>query len=225
MDVNEALLAPTKLYSRSEVLDRPSPVPASAGIYGWYFDAPLGDVPVSTAHLWQGHRLLYVGIAPKRPALSGKRSTRTLRDRVLEHYNLNAAGSTLRLTLGCLMGLELRRIASKKHPGTAKRMTFGRQGEVHLNVWMAAHARVVWHACADAWTIEHELMKQLVLPLNLDANGHSPYHAQLTAMRANAKLRAHAIPRFRSEPLCRGVADVTCGLRLVGASCCWAASS
>jgi hypothetical protein len=42
------------------------------------------------------------------------------------HYRGNTAGSTLRLTLGCLLGLELRRV------GSGKRMTFGKAGEATL---------------------------------------------------------------------------------------------
>ncbi|WP_374939609.1 GIY-YIG nuclease family protein [Streptomyces sp. UH6] len=49
-------------------------------------------------------------------------STQNLRKRVRYHCRGNAAGSTLRLTLGCLPGLELRRV------GSGKRMTFGKAG-------------------------------------------------------------------------------------------------
>ncbi|MFF8174696.1 GIY-YIG nuclease family protein [Streptomyces chartreusis] len=53
--------------------------------------------------------------------MANRTSTQNLRKRVRHHYRGNAAGSTLRLTLGCLLGLELRRV------GGGKRMTF-RQG-------------------------------------------------------------------------------------------------
>ncbi len=190
----DALLRPRRLYSRAEVLNRPSPVPAKAGAYGWYFDLPPGETPIADSHEWDGHRLLYVGIAPKKPPASGKPNARTVADRIREHYNLNAYGSTLRLSLGCLLGLELRRIASKKHPGDAKRMTFGRDGERQLNEWMSAHARVVWEACADAWDVEHDLLQRLALPLNLDANSHSSFHEHLSELRGKAKARARQLP-------------------------------
>jgi hypothetical protein len=54
------------------------------------------------------------------------------------HFRGNAAGSTLRLMLGCLVGLELRRVSS------GKRMTFGEAGEAALGQWTANHARVCW---------------------------------------------------------------------------------
>ncbi|MEU6812984.1 GIY-YIG nuclease family protein [Streptomyces sp. NPDC046831] len=101
---------------------RPSPVPAAAGVYGWHFKQPLHPV-------LDAGRLLYVGIAPR--YIAKRTSTQNLRKRVRYHYRGNAAGSTLRLTLGCLLGLELRRV------GSGKRMTFGRAGETTLSQWMA----------------------------------------------------------------------------------------
>ncbi|MEV6500759.1 GIY-YIG nuclease family protein [Streptomyces prunicolor] len=65
--------------------------------------------------------MLYVGIAPR--YMANRTSTQNLRKRVRYHYRGNAAGSTLRLTLGSLLGLELRRV------GSGKRMTFGKAGE------------------------------------------------------------------------------------------------
>ena len=40
-----ALLTPTKLWTRTEVLARPCPVPASAGVYAWFFDSFPQGVP------------------------------------------------------------------------------------------------------------------------------------------------------------------------------------
>jgi hypothetical protein len=99
----EFLQRPERLWSRAEVLTRPTPVPPVSGVYGWHFanapDSALGS-----------NRLLYVGIAPRhmRPRVSRQ----SLRTRIRYHFRGNAAGSTLRLTLGCLLGLELRRVGS-----------------------------------------------------------------------------------------------------------------
>ncbi|MEU1194017.1 GIY-YIG nuclease family protein [Streptomyces sp. NPDC005859] len=46
--------------------------------------------------------------------MANRTSTQNLRKRVRYHYRGNAAGSTLRLTLGCLLGLDLRRVGSGK---------------------------------------------------------------------------------------------------------------
>ncbi|HEV8559512.1 MAG TPA: hypothetical protein VGR06_24485, partial [Actinophytocola sp.] len=54
--------------------------------------------------------LLYVGIAPRH--IATRISRQNVRSRVRCHFQGNAEGSTLRLTLGCLLGLELRRVGS-----------------------------------------------------------------------------------------------------------------
>jgi hypothetical protein len=117
-----------------EVLARPSPVPAVAGIYAWYF-SPL-PIAVDTSGCVQvdGWRLLFVGISPKPPPANGAAASRQqLRSRLRQHYRGNAASSTLRLTLGCLLagqlGLQLRRV------GGGQRLTFA-DGEQVLSAWM-----------------------------------------------------------------------------------------
>jgi hypothetical protein len=70
-------------------------------------------------------------IAPSAPPRSGKQASKqSLWHRVRYHYRGNAEGSTLRLTLGCLLadplGIKLRRV------GSGKRLTFG-LGEMKLS--------------------------------------------------------------------------------------------
>jgi hypothetical protein len=84
----------------------------------------------------EADRLLYVGIAPRR--ISTRTSRQNLRKRIRYHFRGNAYGSTLRLTLGCLLGLQLRRV------GSGTRLTFGPASEQTLSEWMAEHARVCW---------------------------------------------------------------------------------
>ncbi|MET7726242.1 GIY-YIG nuclease family protein [Streptomyces mirabilis] len=166
-----ALTAPDRLWSAQEVLLRPSPVSAAAGVYGWHFEkAPCPDLDAG--------RLLYVGIAPR--YMANRTSTQNLRKRVRYHYRGNAAGSTLRLTLGCLLGIELRRV------GSGKRMTFVKAGEATLSQWMAENARVCWIERDEPWTMESELISQLDLPLNLGQNRHNLFHGRLTEVRSQA---------------------------------------
>ncbi|MBQ1124632.1 hypothetical protein KBY19_31960 [Streptomyces sp. B15] len=174
-----ALTSPDRLWSAQEVLMRPSPVPAAAGVYGWHFEqAPHQDLDAG--------RLLYVGIAPR--YMANRTSTQNLRKRVRYHYRGNAAGSTLRLTLGCLLGLELRRV------GSGKRMTFGKAGEATLSQWMAENAQVCWIEHSKPWSLESQLISQLDLPLNLDQNDHNPFHGRLKDMRAEARHLARDLP-------------------------------
>ncbi|MEU4699814.1 GIY-YIG nuclease family protein [Nonomuraea dietziae] len=115
-------LEPDRLWRAAEVLTRPSPIPAASGVYGWHFEqSPDPRLPAG--------QLLYVGTAPRRMAI--RISRQNLRTRVRYHFRGNAEGPTLRLTLGCLLGLELRRV------GSERRLTFGQADEKELTTWMA----------------------------------------------------------------------------------------
>jgi hypothetical protein len=110
--------------------------------------------------------------------MANRTSTQNLRKRVRYHYRGNAAGSTLRLTLGCLLGLELRRVGS---------------GEATLSQWMADNARVCWIERSEPWDLESKLISQLDLPLNLDQNRHNAFHSRLKELRAQARQRAREL--------------------------------
>ncbi|MEU8684228.1 GIY-YIG nuclease family protein [Streptomyces sp. NPDC048611] len=120
--------------------------------------------------------------------MANRTSTQNLRKRVRYHYRGNAAGSTLRLTLGCLLGLELRRV------GSGKRMTFCQVGEAALSQWMADNARVCWVEQDEPWTSESQIISQFDLPLNLDQNRHNAFHSRLKELRAQARQRARELP-------------------------------
>jgi hypothetical protein len=101
------------------------------------------------------------------PETANHPSRQALYHRLRYHMQGNAEGSTLRLTLGCLLsarlGIGLRRV------GSGTRLTFS-IGEERVSQWMAEHARVVWHACEEPWKLEEELIRSVCLPLNLDQN-------------------------------------------------------
>lgn len=189
----EALLRPSRLFHAEEVRGRNCPVPAAPGVYAWYFTSPPPLVPTGGCHTQDEAVLLYVGISPKAPPGNGRSPSRqTIRSRIRYHYRGNAAGSTLRLTLGSLLaeelGIGLRRV------GSGNRMTFGREGEKRLTAWMAEHARVVWTVTDQPWKLEEELIRSCVLPLNLDQNRHSPFHSQLSGLRAAQRAHARLLP-------------------------------
>lgn len=186
------LLAPARLFTRTDVLARPSAVPAAAGVYAWYFDEVPDQVPVDGCRSAHGHTLLYVGISPKRPSADGlKLSRQTLRTRVRYHYRGNAYGSTLRLTLGSLLaaelGIQLRLV------GSGTRLTFS-SGEATLSDWMDRHAKVCWLETPTPWLLEHELIQNVSLPLNLDQNRHSSFWQDLSAIRASQRTLARSLP-------------------------------
>ncbi len=85
-----ALLTPTKLWTRTEVLGRPCPVPTSAGVYAWFFDSFPKGVPTDGLVCSSGFALLYVGISPRRPSAVGSASRQTIRSRLRYHFQGNA---------------------------------------------------------------------------------------------------------------------------------------
>jgi hypothetical protein len=185
------ILRPKRLWTRSEVLSRPSPVPRASGIYAWYFRA-LEKVPESDCHSVNGLRLLYIGISPSAPPKNGKGPSRqTLYHRIRYHMRGNAEGSTLRLSLGCILadqlGIELRRV------GSGNRLTFSR-GEERLSQWMDENARVVWTLCDEPWELERELIAAIDLPLNLDLNATNTFFPVLSELRRTAKVKARQLP-------------------------------
>ncbi|MFJ8030526.1 GIY-YIG nuclease family protein [Streptomyces sp. NPDC096032] len=92
----------------------------------------------------------------------------------LYKFRGNAEGSTLRLSLGCLLDLELRRV------GSGKRLTFGQAGEAKLSQWMADNARVCWVEHDEPWTLES--LPWSLPCVNLIAAG---YLLPLTVIRSN----------------------------------------
>ena len=163
------------------------------GVYSWYFKKIPPVVPITGCVEQEGKTLLYIGISPSAPPSNGKLPSRqSLWHRVRYHYRGNAEGSTLRLTLGCLLaadlGIELRRV------GSGKRLTFGDTGEAKLSEWMGLNAFVALQVCDRPWELEAKLIRETCLPLNLDQNRHSTFHAELTALRKAAKQRARELP-------------------------------
>jgi len=184
---------PTRLWSRAEVVSHPCPVPSEPGIYAWFFKEIPPRVPADGCREFDRMRLLYVGISPKAPPKAGGRpSKQNLRTRIRTHYRGNASGSTLRLSLGCLLaktlGIELRR------HGDSERLHFGKAGEENLSAWMARNAFVAWHLHPAPWEAEASIINELSLPLNLDHNTDHEFHDELAALRRQMRRRARELP-------------------------------
>ena len=178
--------------TRAQVLTTPCPVPATPGVYGWWFRELPAEINTSGCAKKDGLTLLYTGISPSAPPTNGKSpSKQSIRTRIKTHYTGNAAGSTLRLTLGCLLsdrlGIELRLV------GSGKRLTFV-AGEKVLSEWMAENALVSWVLNPEPWVLEHQLISSLDVPLNLDANAHNSFFPTLKAARQSARDRARELP-------------------------------
>lgn len=190
---------PPRLWTRQEIIAKPSPVPREPGVYGWYFRNLPGSVHVADCLRYDDLVLAYVGISPKAPPTSGKPpSSQTLRSRIRYHLTGNCYGSTLRLTLGCLLaddlGIQLRRVSA------SGRMTFG-PGERVLSEWLAENAYVTWLVNPRPWELEERLIRKLSLPLNLDQNQDHPFYPALSTMRREAKRLAGDLPILQNKAL------------------------
>lgn len=190
----QQLLRPARLYTWSELAANQQLLLARSGVYAWFFDAVPRHVPTAECRTHAGGTLLYIGIAPKAPPKNGKPPSKaSLRSRIRNHFRGTADGSTLRLTLGCLLAPELD--LSLRRVGSGSRMTFTHEGEARLSAWMAANARVCWVEHSTPWALEAELIATLALPLNLDQNARHVFHATLSNIRALAKAEARSKPR------------------------------
>ena len=192
LKIIETLTSSARLWSRAEVPATPCPVPPRSGVYAWFFQELPPPLDENGCLMRDGLCLLYVGISPKRPPRNGKPPSRgTLRSRIQNHFRGDAKGSTLRLTLGCLLaeslGIELRRI------GSGKRRTFS-TGEQLLSEWMARNAHVCWVECPEPWKVEGAAISQLSLPLNIDQNAAHRFCATLKAIRLAATTKANRLP-------------------------------
>jgi hypothetical protein len=192
---NEVLaqLGRQRIYSREEVLAKPSPVPSVAGLYAWFFQELPGNFSTDNCMSRDGLRLLYVGISPDKRSKPSSKST--LKKRILTHYRGNAEGSTLRRTLGVLIagesGFPLCRV------GSGKRMTFTHLGEQALDTWMSRNAFVAWIEHPAPWEIERDLLGRVSCPLNISGNAHHPFSREMN------RLRREAIQTARNSPIAR----------------------
>ena len=186
----EEILNPKVLYSRSDVLSKPSPVPTANGIYAWYFDEVPGITPTAGCVTSNGKTLLYLGISPDKA--SKPNSTQNLNKRVTYHYRGNAEGSTLRRTLGILLtdisGYPLRRV------GSGRRMTLTNSGETWLSEWMQDNAFVCWMTHEVPWELESELISASRVPLNIRGNESHSFYPELRSIRQQALNKARELP-------------------------------
>jgi hypothetical protein len=189
----QQLTRPSRLWSRAEVLARPSPAPAAPGIYAWYFRELPGCVDAADCVRNGDSTLLYIGISPAAPPKNGKPpSRRTLRSRIRSHFKTDASRSTLRLTLGCLLA---RQLGIELRVGRGDRINFG-AGERVISEWMDRYALVCWVKCAEPWKVEEEAISSISLPLNLDRNSHHRFYAKLKEIRSEARQGAKNLPQL-----------------------------
>lgn len=168
------------------ILGRPCPVPQASGVYAWYFKNIPSIVPASNCNELGNYKLLYVGIAP-----SSGTSSATLRSRIRTHFRANASGSTLRLTLGCILREQL---GLRLQPtGRTARLTF-MDGESILSGWLGNNALATCVPCDRPWEIESSIIRSISLPLNLRHNNEHPFYEKLLEIRRTCRQEARGLP-------------------------------
>ena len=190
-EVIEKLTNPERLYSRSEVLAKSSPVPKARGIYAWYFQNMPVSVPTDGCKVMDGKTLLYAGISPNRASSQG-----TVYKRITQHYKSKARSSTLRKSLGVLLyGQDSTplRITSMKE---SNKFSLTPEYEEKLNYWMMENAFVCWLEHEEPWNVEHGFIGSVLLPLNIDGSGH-PFSRLLGDMRIDAQDQAKGLPPLK----------------------------
>ena len=186
----DELITPERLYSRQEILSKPSPIPEISGVYGWFFRDVPPFVLTEGCIRHQNMTLLYIGISPDKK--NKPQSRQHLKKRITNHYAGNAEGSTLRRSLGILLTPEshypLRRV------GSGRRMTFTHNGEQWLDAWMEKNAYVFWVEHETPWELEEDLLSALSLPLNIQGNRSHPFAIELNRLRKEAIHNARELP-------------------------------
>jgi hypothetical protein len=177
----EALLHPERLYRVAELRDSPTQIPRHGGIYAWWFSKAPPDVSIDNTAAYEGRRLLYVGIAPRKPSVAGSVSDSTLRNRLRNHCRGPVASSTLRRTLAVLLKVEVDLSISRTKAGKLK---MSREHEARLTQWMDENARVLWAVSSAPWEVEDHLIQGAVrLPLNIRGSA-DPFAKVLSNLRS-----------------------------------------
>jgi hypothetical protein len=154
-------------------------------VYAFYFSKNPPTVAVENCISCEENILLYVGIAPRKSVTP---SHATLRTRIPFHLWGNAYGSTLRLSLGCLLtqSLGLRLQAGSGGKG----LTFGQSGENLLSQWISENTLLTWATLTAPWTLEEYLLQTISLPLNLQGNKNHPFNVILKNVRKRCRAEA-----------------------------------
>lgn len=183
LNTAQPLLQPRRLIKAQEVLADRKTIPDVGGVYGWWFNAPLAGVPLDGTLERDGYRLLYVGIAPRKPSAAGSYSKSTLRKRIAgNHLGARIGSSTLRRSLSWLLKSDLGFDISRN---TAGKPVMSMEDEASLTAWMGEHAAVSFVADPQPWDIEDALVQSgPALPINIDGSSH-PFSMTLKALRAS----------------------------------------
>ena len=175
------ILEPDVLLKPADVLAHIDENGISHGLYGWWFDHTLPDVPRDGCLEFGSKHLLYIGIAPpKDPPIRTGAAIPVKRRLWRNHLRGSVRSSTLRLSLAALLK---DRLGFDFYRDARGRVRMPKEHEEALSIWLHDHAGIsVVHHDAP-WQLEEELIRNgPPLPLNLSMSGH-PFKSTLSALR------------------------------------------
>ncbi|PZC42226.1 MAG: hypothetical protein DK306_002368 [Chloroflexi bacterium] len=147
-------------------------------------------MPSEGLHADDEFSILYVGIAPRASAGSGRDPLRTsLAPRIAYHYTGGAEASALRTALGIVLSAPLGLRLRLHEDG--ERFHWGPHEPI-LSQWMQTHMRVRWLRHSRPWEVSDMAFRNLVLPLNLAAQDPTPFQRDLSARQASMQADARA---------------------------------
>jgi len=189
--IAEPLLHPARLYSASDILSKPCPVPPLPGVYAFYFNEPPA-------------RYRHTRVSPGRAACAavcGHRAKAPSAERKPEQISPPKAaakkplpGQRIGLDFATDAGLSAERATRDQAAPGGQRgpLHLHKPGEQVLDAWMRQHAFVTWVETNAPWELEDYLLTSagLRLPLNLDGNPCPEAVSTLAAIRLKARQQA-----------------------------------
>ncbi len=148
--------------------DKPEILPDAAGVYLIVL-RPSATLPIKTKNLEMPQMSDFSFNGEVFKVIYAGKSSKSLHSRdFAQHFNGTAGRSTLRKSIGCLMGYKLIP-RDAKAPMNGK-TTFKDEDERNLTEWMVNNLLLFYNATNDFTTLENELIKEYNPPLNLQGN-------------------------------------------------------
>lgn len=131
-----------------------------------------------------------------------EKSNKSIRESYKRHFLGTADSSTIRKSIGCLMGFKLKSDNMYSSSLSSKKR-FNDMEEQVITEWMRKNLMVLYYANNDFKINGQELMKTYNPPLNLQGNFHkvnAEYRKQLSALRTGTNLSNPAVTPEMTQP-------------------------
>lgn len=131
-----------------------------------------------------------------------EKSNKSIRESYKQHFLGTADSSTIRKSIGCLMGLKLKS-ENMYSDSLSSKKRFNDMEEQVVTEWMKRNLMVLYYANNDFKKNGQELMKEYNPPLNLQGNFYkvnAEYRKQLSALRTGANLSNPAVVPEMTQP-------------------------